>query len=400
MKNSIGIFFLFLLTACLLSCNAQIASKQTEVKQETHVLPGAYAIMDYMPMLRGKKIAVVANHTSLINQTHLVDTLLAHQIDIIKIFAPEHGFRGMAQAGEKVNTAKDEATGLPIISLYGKHLKPTMEEMKDIDIIVFDIQDVGVRFYTYISTLQYVMESCAEAGKMCMVLDRPNPNGYYIDGPVLQPELKSFVGMQPVPVVYGMTIGEYAVMINNEGWLQDSLRCRLKVFPCKNYSHSTRYVLPVSPSPNLRSEEAVLLYPSICYFEGTPVSLGRGTEKPFTVIGFPEYADKNFSFKPKSKSKNYTPPYQDTVCYGLNLVNQAWSIREQKKINLTWLNEMYRAYPNKENFFWPFFDRLAGTSELKNQIKQGLTADEIGLLWKPEIEKFKSIRKKYLIYGE
>ncbi|MBK8848293.1 MAG: DUF1343 domain-containing protein [Bacteroidetes bacterium] len=400
MKNTISFIAFLLSTFCLMSCNAQTLAKEPIAISESQVLPGAYSIKEYITMLREKKVAVVANHTSLINQTHLVDTLLTYKINIVKIFAPEHGFRGMAQAGEKVNTSKDETTGLPIISLYGKHLKPTMDEMKDIDIIIFDIQDVGIRFYTYISTLQYVMEACAEAGKMCLVLDRPNPNGFYIDGPVLNPEMKSFVGMQPIPVVYGMTIGEYAVMINNEGWLQDSLRCILKVFPCKNYTHSTRYALPVAPSPNLRSEEAVLLYPSICFFEGTPISLGRGTEKPFTIIGFPAYADKNFSFKPKSKSKNYAPPYQDTLCYGVNLVNQAWAIREQKQLNLTWLIDMFNAYPDKEKFFWPFFDKLAGTSKLKEQIKQGLTAKDISLTWKPELENFKNIRKKYLMYGE
>ncbi len=372
---------------------------------------GAERIEEYLDFFEGKKVGIVANQTSLIGETHLVDSLISLGVNLRAIYCPEHGFRGEAEAGAKINSSIDEKTNLPIISLYGNNKKPKKEEFEKNDIIVFDLQDVGTRFYTYISTLHYVMEACAESNIPLIVLDRPNPNAFYIDGPVLKDtSLVSFVGMHPVPIVYGMTIGEYANMINGEGWLGTSskrvigevgkLTCKLIIIPLENYTHHTPYSLPIYPSPNLKTDNAIALYPSLCWFEGTPISVGRGTETPFEIIGFPNYQPIRYktkeiiSFTPiviKGVSDN--PPYKNQQCKGLKL-----KLEHHEGINLSYLKEMYDAFPNKDNFFQPFFDKLAGTKDLKAQIKQNLHLKDIKKTWKKDLKEFKKIREKYLIY--
>lgn len=371
---------------------------------------GAERIEEYLHCFEGKKVGIVANQTSVIGNTHLVDSLISLGVDLRAIYCPEHGFRGEAEAGAKINSSIDEKTNLPIISLYGNNKKPKKEEFQQNDIIVFDLQDVGTRFYTYISTLHYVMEACAESNIPLIVLDRPNPNAFYIDGPVLKDtSLVSFVGMHPVPIVYGMTIGEYANMINGEGWLGTSskrvigevgkLTCKLIIIPLENYTHHTPYPLPIYPSPNLKTDNAIALYPSICWFEGTPISVGRGTETPFEIIGFPNYVSLNKKLKitiftPVAiKGVSDNPPYKNEQCRGLELQSN-----RKGGINLSYLKEMYDRYPNKDNFFQPFFDKLAGTKELKNQIKLNLHSKDIKKTWKKDLEEFKEIREKYLIY--
>lgn len=363
------------------------------------VVTGAQQTEKYLPLIKGKKVALVANHTSLIGSTHLVDTLLRLNISLQCIFAPEHGFRGQAGAGEKVKSGIDQKTGIKVISLYGKHLKPTKEDLAGIETVIFDIQDVGVRFYTYISTLQYVMEACAEQNIPLIILDRPNPNAYTVDGPVLEKKFSSFVGMQRVPVMYGMTIGEYALMLNGEKWLR-SKPCLLKVIALKDYDHQTKYELPIAPSPNLRNMDAIYLYPSICFFEGTRVSLGRGTDKPFQLIGYPGMKNGSRKFKPENIEGVVTnPPYKDTLCNGLDLTGKGDSIRFRKQgLELKWLLETYRSFPDTARFFDPFFDKLAGTDKLRNDIRSGKSEAAIRSGWKKGIASFQRIRKKYLIY--
>ena len=370
-------------------------------QNQDRIFPAAERTDAFLPLLKNKVVGIVANHTSMIGSKHLVDSLQNRKIKIKCIFAPEHGFRGQSGAGEKISTGIDKRTGLKVISLYGKHLKPTPADLKGIKIMLFDIQDVGARFYTYISTLQYVMEACAENNIPLIILDRPNPNGYFIDGPILKKEYASFVGMQPVPVNYGMTIGEYALMLNGEQWLKTKM-CKLTVVPIGNYSHSSLYQLPVAPSPNLQNMDAIYLYPSLCFFEGTKVSLGRGTSKPFECIGFPGNTNGNYTFTPKDISGVVqNPPYKDSLCTGSDLTGQGVIMSQQRnEISLNWLIDMYHSYPDNAHFFTPFFDVLAGTDELRKQIQSGKTADEIHRSWKAELEKFKLIRKKYLLYAE
>lgn len=367
--------------------------------ESVEIFTGAEQLSLYLPLIKGKKVAVVANHTSLLGRTHLVDTLKSQGVDLHCVFAPEHGFRGQAGAGEKVSSGIDKQTGLKVISLYGKHLKPTKEDLAGVQVVLFDIQDVGVRFYTYISTLQYVMEACAENKIPLFVLDRPNPNGYKVDGPVLNKKFKSFVGMQCVPVMYGMTIGEYALMLNGEKWLKGD-RCELKVIPLKEYDHSKEYELPVWPSPNLRTMDAIYLYPSLCFFEGTKVSVGRGTDEPFQIIGFPGMKDAPVQFKPVNIPQVVTdPPYRDTICNGIRLKGDGLKLRkEEYGIKLMWLKETRRSYSDTANFFTPFFDKLAGTDQLRNQIRSGKTEAQIKASWKPALDRFKKIRRKYLLY--
>ncbi len=362
----------------------------------------------YIPLLKDKSVAVVTNQSSTIKKTHLVDSLLSLGVKIKKVFCPEHGFRGIVEAGAKVKTYKDAKTDLPIISLYGKNKKPTAADLKDIDIVVFDIQDVGVRFYTYISTLHYVMEACAENNKPLIVLDRPNPNGYYIDGPVMEDAYKSFLGMHNVPIVYGMTIGEYAQMINGESWLKGGIKCNLKVIPLDGYSHSDFYELPIRPSPNLPNMASVYLYPSLGLFEGTVVSVGRGTDLPFQVIGhptlqkaFPKGSKPDYKFSPKPKPSAMDPKYNGEVCYGYNLSEfGAEYMKNTKKIYLFWLIGIYQNTPDKSTFFDENFNYHAGNATLQQQIKDGMSEEEIRKSWKSGIEKFKIIRKKYLLYTD
>lgn len=363
---------------------------------------GADKIDVYFPFIQNKRVAVCANHTTTIGDIHLVDSLLSLKINIVKIFCPEHGFRGEAEAGKKVNNSIDKKTGIPIVSLYGSHKKPDSNDLANVDVILFDIQDVGARFYTYISTMHYIMEAAAENKVVVIVLDRPNPNGYWVDGPVLKKEFASFVGMHPVPIVHGMTIGEYAKMINGEKWLANAQKCLLQVITMQGYHHSFRYQLPINPSPNLSSMTAIYLYPTLCLFEGTPLSIGRGTDKPFCLLGYPDLPIGTYQFTPKSIPNVATNvPCQNKKCNGFDLTDLGNIIMKNRNfINIDILIEMYRNFPDKDAFFTPFFDKLAGTDALRKQIIEGKTAKEIQQSWEEDIIAFKKIRKKYLLYGD
>lgn len=352
----------------------------------------------YLDSLRGKRVAIVANQSSLLGDDHLVDTLLSLGIQIQKVFAPEHGFRGTADAGEKVWSHKDPVTGLPIVSLYGSNKKPRADQLYDVDIVLFDIQDVGVRFYTYISTLHYVMEACAENGKPLIVLDRPNPNAHYVDGPMLEKDQTSFIGMHPVPIVYGMTIGEYALMVNGEFWLHNNVTCQMYIVPCRNYTHKTKFEIAIPPSPNLRTDQAINLYPSLCFFEATTVSIGRGTERPFEMYGHPSFRKTNFTFVPMPTTGAKDPLWQNRTCNGYDLgVSQN---KRMYELNLNWLINARDQLGDSIDFINQrnFFDRLAGTTQLRAQLKAGLGAKEIKETWKTGIQSFLQTRQKYLIY--
>ncbi len=364
---------------------------------QNKILPGIYQTEEYFHLIKNKKIGLVVNHSSIINNTHLVDTLLSCNFKVVKIFSPEHGFTGKLDAGKHVKNEK-LSSNIEIVSLYGKKKKPDKKDLEDIEIMIFDIQDVGVRFYTYISTLHYVMEVCAENNVPLILLDRPNPNGFYVDGPVLKTEYSSFVGLHPVPVVYGMTIGEFSLMINGEKWLSNNLICDLTIVKCKNYTHDSLYKLPVSPSPNLKSMQAIYLYPSLCFFEGTIMSIGRGTEFPFEVIGHPDYPDKNFYFIPKSMPGAKQPLYMGIKCYGIDLRNA--DFYKSKQINLSLLISTFKKMGSKNSFFNNYFKYLAGTNELYLQILNNLQENEIRKSWQKDIEKFKKIRQKYLLYPD
>ncbi len=369
------------------------------IKKYSSVTIGAQQFSSYLPKLKGKKVAIVTNQTGLINNTSIVDTLLSLKVKVKKIFGPEHGFRGTTEAGEKVNSNIDKRTGLPVISLYGANKKPNAKDLTGIDVVVYDIQDIGVRFYTYISTLCYVMEACAENKKELIVLDRPNPNGFYIDGPVLKEEFKGFLGLHQVPLVYGMTCGEYASMANSEGWLKNNVKCKLTVIKCLNYDRKATYELPVKPSPNIPNATAVLLYPSLGLFEGTVMSLGRGTKFPFQVIGHPNFPDTSFSFMPLPSELSKTPKYVNEKCFGYDLRKNPYTTSHPGKIDLSWLITSYVKL-RKEDFFDRNFNYHAGNSELQEQIKKGVTEAEIRNSWKKDIEKFKFLRKKYLLYPD
>ena len=360
------------------------------------IIPGAERMDLYLSLLQGKRVAVFANQTAMVGHTHLVDTLLKSGVKVVRIFSPEHGFRGNADAGEKVGSSRDSLTGIEVVSLYGTHLMPTAADLEGIDVLVFDIQDVGVRFYTYISSLQYCLEAAGEYHKPVVLLDRPNPNGFYVDGPILDTAFRSFVGMQPIPVVYGMTLGEYAHMLLGEGWAKFASECKLTVIPCAGYTHRSRYVLPVRPSPNLPDMQSIYLYPSLCWFEGTSVSLGRGTNKPFQCFGSPAFPPTGFTFTPRSMPGAKTPPLMDKVCNGYDLS----TIRQEAKLQLKWLLEAYRLYPDKGTFFNTSFNRLAGGETLASQIKSGLSEEAIRASWGPGLKAFRAIRAKYLLYPD
>jgi uncharacterized protein YbbC (DUF1343 family) len=357
---------------------------------------GAEQLELYLPQLKGKRVGLIVNQTSIVGQTHLVDTLLSRGVKVATIFAPEHGFRGEADAGAHVKDAKDIRTGLPIISLYGKNKKPSAEQVKDLDVLLFDIQDVGTRFYTYISTMHYVMEAAAENNKPVLVLDRPNPNGHYVDGPVLEMEQQSFVGMHPIPIVHGLTVGELAEMINGEKWLKGKQEADLTVVPVANYTHNTAYILPVKPSPNLPNQQAIILYPSLCLFEGTNVSVGRGTPTPFQVIGSPYYIYKDFSFTPTSTAGATDPLHKGQTCYGMDLTDPS----KAQPFTLTYLLEMYQNSTQKDKFFNNFFPKLAGNTTLREQIIAGKTEAEIRASWEPALSDYRNLRKQYLLYPE
>lgn len=426
MKKLLVILFLFN-NFCAVKAQVKQTVKINKEKPAA-VLPGAYQLNEYLPMLKNRRVAIFANQTSMIGNTTLVDTLKKLGINITKIFAPEHGFRGTADAGENVKTYTDVQTGITVVSMYGSKLKPAPADLAGVDILVFDIQDVGVRFYTYISSLQYFMESAIQNNLPLLVLDRPNPNGFYVDGPVLDTLYASFIGKQPVPIVYGMTIGEYAKMLLGEKWIdwkygrktddkislgellgfeneRDSFK--LTVIQCKNYTHKSRYILPVKTSPNLADMDAVYRYPSTCFFEGTVLSEGRGTSHPFQIFGHPKLPDTLYNFTPVANTASKEPKLKDQLCYGWNICNEP----AVAAIQLKWLLQAYLLFPDKENFFLKpqkfnarpqdyFFNKLAGNSELMQQIKDGKTEEAICKSWQPGLDAFKKIRKKYLLYPD
>ena len=386
-KNTFVLLNLWVATAC--------ASTQTDVSKSLKT--GAEQTNLYVSDLKGKTIALVVNHTSMIGKTHLADSLLSLGIKIKTIFAPEHGFRGTADAGEHVANGIDKKTGLPIVSLYGANRKPSVAQLEGIDVVIFDIQDVGARFYTYTSTMHYVMEACAEQSKKLLILDRPNPNGHYVDGQVLDKKFASFVGLNPVPVVHGCTVGELAQMINGEGWLAGNKKCNVQIIKCLGYKHSTPYNPPIATSPNLPNLQSMLLYPSICFFEGTEVSVGRGTDKQFQVIGSPNSKNGSFTFTPEDKPGAKNPPQKGNLCYGEDL--STVDARKQA-FTLKYVIDFYQKSDNKAKFFSSpsFFDKLAGSDTTRKQIIAGMTETQIRASWKNDLDKYKTIRKKYLLY--
>ncbi|MEP7145000.1 MAG: DUF1343 domain-containing protein [Ferruginibacter sp.] len=422
--------YIFFLPVLLLLINCSVFSqlnknpaKAAGIEQagkELPVITGAERMETYLPLLKGKSVAVFANQTSMVKSSHLVDTLVKCGIKIVKIFGPEHGFRGVADAGEAVGDAKDKKTGIPVISIYGNHRKPTAEDLEGVDVLVFDIQDVGVRFYTYISSLEYYLEAALENHKPLLILDRPNPNGFYVDGPVLDKKFKSFVGMQPIPIVYGMTIGEYALMLSGEKWLSPGANAintynvstaptadtpfHVTVIKCKNYDHNTKYILPVMPSPNLKAMQAIYLYPSTCFFEGTVLSEGRGTEAPFQIFGHPALPANLYAFTPKPNAGAKSSKCFYQKCYGwyISGSNDAILKKLDNSIQLKYLLDAYKLFPGKDSFFLKtnYINHLAGNDLLMQQVKEGKTEVEIRKSWEPALNNFKSIRKKYLLYKD
>lgn len=417
MKATYSLFVLLLLSYWI-TAGAQSSRKKIKKINNPDVITGAERMPVYLPLLKGKSVAVFANQTSMVKTTHLVDTLIKSGIKVVKIFGPEHGFRGTADAGEHVENGIDKKTGIAVISLYGDHKKPTAADLKNVDVLLFDIQDVGVRFYTFISSLEYCLEACLENHKPLLILDRPNPNGFYVDGPVLDKKFKSFVGMQPVPIVYGMTIGEYALMLAGEKWLSAKANAintynistqpsadtpfHVQVIKCKNYDHSTKYVLPVNPSPNLREMQGIYLYPSTCFFEGTVLSEGRGTDKPFQIFGHPTLPKKLYSFTPQPNAGAKSSKCFNQQCYGWNESGSTEEVLKKLngKIQLTYLLTAYQLFPGKDSFFLKnnFFNKLAGNDVMMQQVKDGKTENEIRASWEPALRNFKKIRAKYLLY--
>jgi uncharacterized protein YbbC (DUF1343 family) len=400
-KNTFSLLFLFttLISCTIKKTQAQEMKNDSLIKttsvSKNNIKTGADNYTAYLPLLKNKKIGIVTNQTGILSdKTHLVDFLLEKEIAIKTIFAPEHGFRGTADAGEHVVDGKDSKTGLPIISLYGDNKKPKPEQLAGIDILVFDLQDVGARFYTYISSLHYIMEACAENNIPLLILDRPNPNVTIIDGPVLEAAFTSFVGMHPIPLLHGMTIGEYAKMINGEKWLKNGVQCKLTVIPCLSYNRKMDYSLPIKPSPNLPNDQAVNLYASLCLFEGTNVSVGRGTEKQFQIYGSPYLPKSDFSFIPKPNLGAQNPVYNGVLCYGEDLSTYP----KVNQLELKWLIKAYKATNDKSKFFNAFFTKLAGTKKLQQQIESGISEKEIRESWKKGLITFKEMRSKYLIY--
>lgn len=412
-----------------ISCSAQKTGQQSTTAEKPKILAGADRINVYLPLIKGRTVGIFANQTSMVGNTHLVDTLRALGITIKVIFGPEHGFRGTADAGEKIGNYTDAKTGIPVVSLYGSKRRPSAEDVKDVDMLIFDIQDVGVRFYTFISSLEEYIESAIEYNKPLIILDRPNPNGHYVDGPVLDKKYKSFVGMQSIPVVYGMTIGEYAKLLLGQGWLSDkamktyqqnvlaalyppgALYFSLQVVPCENYDHSSKYILPVKPSPNLPTIQSIYLYPSTCFFEGTVLSEGRGTNKPFQVFGHPSLPKNLYSFTPNPNEGAKSSKLYGQVCYGWDLSGTPEEVlaKVDNKVQLKWLLEAYRLFPEKDKFFIlpksgkmeeSFFNKLAGNNDLWQQVVAGKSEEEIRKSWEPKLGEFKQIRKKYLLYDD
>ena len=368
---------------------------------QTRVIVGAEQKNVYLPLLKNKRIAIFSNHTGMIGNKHLLDVLLENKINVVAIFSPEHGFRGNADAGEHVSSSVDSKTGVPILSLYdGKLGRPSEESMRKFDLLIVDIQDVGLRFYTYYASMVRLMDACAEYNRKMLILDRPNPNGHYVDGPILDMKYKSSVGWLPIPIVHGMTLGELALMVNGERWLPASRICDITVIKCKNYTHQTMYELPIPPSPNLPNMKAVYLYPSTCYFEATPVSLGRGTQLPFQIYGHPNMLGYDYTFTPQSIPGAKNPPQLNRICHGVNLSELSNEEIWKKGVDLSYLIDAYRNLNMDDYFFRPFFELLTGRDYVRKMIKQGKNADEIKAMWKEDVEKFKIQRKPYLIYEE
>lgn len=367
--------------------------------QQNRVILGAEQTKAYLPILKNKRVALFSNHTGMVGNKHTLDILLENKINVVAVFSPEHGFRGTADAGEHVSNSVDEKTGVPILSLYDGNLgRPSEENIRKFDVLVVDIQDVGLRFYTYYASMVRLMDACAEFNRKMLILDRPNPNGFYVDGPILDMKYKSGVGWLPIPVVHGMTLGEIALMTNGERWLPASRVCDVTVIPCKNYTHQTRYILPIPPSPNLPNMKSIYLYPSTCYFEATPVSLGRGTDKPFQVYGHPNMKGYDFTFTPRSISGAKNPPQLDRLCYGVDLSGKSDEEIWEKGIDLSYLIDAYRNLNLDDHFFRPFFELLIGNENVRKMIKAGKSAEEIKESWKVDVERFKEQRKPYLIY--
>lgn len=400
---------LVLIAISLNFCGSSKHQSQNSIDQnKIQIQTGAEQTGKYISLLKGKRVAIMANPTSVINKTHLVDSLKSLGVHIVKVFGPEHGFRGNASAGVKVADETDPATGIPVISLYGAKNKPTKEDLADVDVLIYDLQDVGVRFYTNINALVRLMEACYENGKEMLILDRPNPNGYLIDGPILDMKYKSGIGMFPIPMSHGLTVAEFAQMANGEGWLKDKVKCNIKIIPVANYNHDMPYTLPVKPSPNLNTQQSIMLYPSTCMFEGVYLNHGRGTYYPFTVIGSPDLIGKyDFSYTPTGiKGMSETPLFMDKVCYGLDLRKyDIEQLRKSKQINLQWIMELYKAHPEKEKFFdsklskeMGTIERLIGSGLFRQQIIDGVTEKEIRASWEPGLSEYKQMRKKYLLY--
>lgn len=399
--------FLVLLLVVSTSC-ATLQQNRPALNNTEPIKTGAEQTEKYLPLLQGKKVAIMANPTTIIGSSHLVDSLKSLGINIVKVFGPEHGFRGNASAGVDVGDETDKKTGIPIISLYGKKNKPSKEDLADVDILIYDLQDVGCRFYTNINALSRLMEACYENGKEMLILDRPNPNGYLIDGPILDMKYKSGIGMFPIPMSHGLTVGEFAQMANGEGWLTNKVKCKITVIPVANYNHDMPYVLPVAPSPNLNTHQAIMLYPSTCMFEGVYLNHGRGTYFPFTVLGSPELKGKyDFSYTPTGiKGMAETPLFMNQVCYGIDLRNyDLEQLRESKQINLSWIMELYKAHPYKEKFFnsslsnqMGTIEKLIGSGLFRQQIIDGVPEATIRASWEPGLSQYKEMRKKYLLY--
>ncbi|HMT75544.1 MAG TPA: DUF1343 domain-containing protein [Chitinophagaceae bacterium] len=400
--------FLMMLLVISTSC-ATTQQNQNSVNNTEPIRTGAEQTEKYLPLLKGKRIAIMANPTTIIGNTHLVDSLKSLGINIVKVFGPEHGFRGNASAGEEVGDEVDKKTGIPIISLYGKKNKPSKEDMADVDILIYDLQDVGCRFYTNINALSRLMDACYENGKEMLILDRPNPNGYLIDGPILDMKYRSGIGMFPIPMSHGLTVGEFAQMANGEGWLTNKVKCNITIIPVANYNHDMNYVLPVAPSPNLNTHQAIMLYPSTCMFEGVYLNHGRGTYYPFTVLGSPELKGiYDFSYTPTGiKGMAETPLFMNQVCYGLDLRNyNIEQLKETKQINLKWIMELYKAHPYKEKFFnsslsnqMGTIEKLIGSGQFRQQIIDGASEATIRASWEPGLSQYKEMRKKYLLYN-
>ncbi|MEL6922532.1 MAG: DUF1343 domain-containing protein [Bacteroidota bacterium] len=379
-----------------------VVATEPAVFQSAEMVMGAERFDLYLPKLQSLNIALVVNQTSIVGDQHLVDALLARGVQVKKIFSPEHGFRGKADAGETVADGRDAQTGIPILSIYGSKKKPASEDLAGIDLVLFDVQDVGARFYTYIYTMSYVMEACAENGVRFLVLDRPNPNGHYVGGPMLKKGFESFVGLHPIPVVHGMTVGEYARMVNDEGWLKNGVRCQLEVIPCDRYNHRSFYELPVKPSPNLPNMQSIYLYPSICYFEGTVASLGRGTSKQFQVLGHPDYPDGDFYFTPMPNEGAKSPKLQGQRCRGYDYSTTALTTLQDQQFDLSYLINFYQQFPDKASFWRSdnFIRLLWGSEDIKQWLAEGRTAAEITATWQEDLAAFKAKRQRYLLYED